>query len=266
MRSGATGLVVTWTPCRLNAGSARASTAATSTGMYSGRQPAITALMAIFSVVAAPLQKNSTATTSGPARPVAASQHGDHVGACAAGGRDHGLHPLDGGRHDGQPVRPVMRLVELEDVLEPVRDLDVLGRYRHHVPLVSALNASFTRRSASARRSSAPMVTRSWAMVRRTRSGSPPDLASRAATGAKDRVHSSTAGTFRRSSSIESWTLHDVHDPQQARPTRATSAASAISSRTAASAGRPYWGLRYSRTSRPPRFLSASRRSGAMAS
>jgi len=77
-------------------------------------------------------------------------------------------------------------------------------------------------------------------MVSRTRSGSPPDLASRAATGANGRVQSSTAGTVRRSSSILSWTLHDVHEPQQARPTSATSDVRAISSSIAGSAGRPY--------------------------
>ena len=42
------------TPCRLNDGSHAASTAASTTGKYSGRQPAMTALIAIFSTVARP--------------------------------------------------------------------------------------------------------------------------------------------------------------------------------------------------------------------
>ena len=54
IRSGATGLVVVCKPWMLNAGSMIAWTAATKTGIYSGRQPAITAFTAIFSKVADP--------------------------------------------------------------------------------------------------------------------------------------------------------------------------------------------------------------------
>ena len=50
----AAGLVVAWMPCRLKAGSAIASVAAISTGRYSGSQPAMTALIAMRSTVAAP--------------------------------------------------------------------------------------------------------------------------------------------------------------------------------------------------------------------
>ena len=52
--SGAGALVVADTPCRSKASSHTASTAASTTGKYSGRQPAITALIAIFSTVARP--------------------------------------------------------------------------------------------------------------------------------------------------------------------------------------------------------------------
>src|SRR2546425_8922897 len=52
--SGVGALVVALTPCRSNASSQTASTAAITTGRYSGRQPAITALIAIFSTVARP--------------------------------------------------------------------------------------------------------------------------------------------------------------------------------------------------------------------
>ncbi|OYU18701.1 MAG: hypothetical protein CFE34_09050 [Rhodobacteraceae bacterium PARR1] len=54
--TGATGWVVAWIAARLNAGLAMPLSAASSTGMYAGRHPAITALMATFSTVAtAPL-------------------------------------------------------------------------------------------------------------------------------------------------------------------------------------------------------------------
>ena len=52
--SGDGALVVAETPCRSNASSQTASIAAMTTGRYSGRQPAITALIAIFSTVARP--------------------------------------------------------------------------------------------------------------------------------------------------------------------------------------------------------------------
>jgi hypothetical protein len=51
MMAGVQALVVARTPCRPNTGVSAASTAVSTTGMYSGRQPAITALMAIFSTV-----------------------------------------------------------------------------------------------------------------------------------------------------------------------------------------------------------------------
>src|SRR5690606_21220958 len=53
-RSGATFSSVVCTPRRLKSGSAMARTAASTTGRYSGRQPAITAFAATFSTVATP--------------------------------------------------------------------------------------------------------------------------------------------------------------------------------------------------------------------
>src|SRR5438477_214646 len=52
--TGPTKCVVASTPWTLNASEHAASTAAITTGRYSGRQPAITALMAIFSTVEPP--------------------------------------------------------------------------------------------------------------------------------------------------------------------------------------------------------------------
>jgi hypothetical protein len=54
IKSGAQGWVVAWIAYRLNAGSDMALNAAAIIGKYSGRQPAITALIANFSTVAAP--------------------------------------------------------------------------------------------------------------------------------------------------------------------------------------------------------------------
>ena len=71
MTSGATASVVPDTPIRANSGSQIASTAATTTGMYSGRQPAMTALMAIFSTVARPRRGATCPISSPPSRPLA---------------------------------------------------------------------------------------------------------------------------------------------------------------------------------------------------
>src|SRR5207237_6350568 len=62
--SGDGAFVVADTPWRSNASSHTASTAAITTGRYSGRQPAITALTATFSTVAPPMFGGTTATTS----------------------------------------------------------------------------------------------------------------------------------------------------------------------------------------------------------
>jgi len=68
--SVATGCVVAWTESRLNSGSASASMAASTTGKYSGRQPAITALAAIFSIVASPWRGGRMPTISRGSRAV----------------------------------------------------------------------------------------------------------------------------------------------------------------------------------------------------
>ena len=70
MISGATGCVVAWIESRLNRGSASASTAVMTTGRYSGRQPAMIALIAMRSIVASPWRGGSTATTARGARSV----------------------------------------------------------------------------------------------------------------------------------------------------------------------------------------------------
>ena len=54
--TGAAPPVVAWHPARLNGVCRAAFTQATTTGKYSGRQPAITALMATFSMVTSELE------------------------------------------------------------------------------------------------------------------------------------------------------------------------------------------------------------------
>src|SRR3990172_2189929 len=71
--SGAGALVVADTPCRSKASSHTASTAASTTGRYSGRQPAITAFTATFSTVARPHWGGTSAPSSPPSRPDAAT-------------------------------------------------------------------------------------------------------------------------------------------------------------------------------------------------
>ena len=62
--TGPTGIVVANTPCILNWSLHTASSAAITHGMYSGRHPAITALIAIFSTVSSTKSGGAIATTS----------------------------------------------------------------------------------------------------------------------------------------------------------------------------------------------------------
>ena len=87
MRSGATASVVPETPTSAKAGSQIASTAAITTGRYSGRHPAITALMAIFSTVARPSRGATSATSSSRRRPLASTAAATRAAVGATTGR-----------------------------------------------------------------------------------------------------------------------------------------------------------------------------------
>ena len=91
MSTGPTGIVVASRPCMLNSSVHAASTAASTTGRYSGRQPASTALTATFSTVHSTRSGGTTATTSSGARRRAL---------------EHAQHPRLGRRHDRQAVGP----------------------------------------------------------------------------------------------------------------------------------------------------------------
>lgn len=71
--TGPTGIVVASTPCMLKVSLHTASSAAMTHGMYSGRQPAMTALMAIFSTVSSTRSGGQSATMSPGARVVPVS-------------------------------------------------------------------------------------------------------------------------------------------------------------------------------------------------
>ena len=101
--TGPTGIVVASTPCMLNSSVHAASTAASTHGRYSGRQPAITALIATFSTVTSTRSGGDLATTSS-GRAVVPSQHPQH--------------PLLGRRDDGQAVGPAAVEQRLDLVLE----------------------------------------------------------------------------------------------------------------------------------------------------
>ena len=90
-RTGPTNQVVASTPCMLNSSVHTASTAASTTGRYSGRHPAMTALIATFSTVAG----------------ARVGRHDGHqlVGR-PAGAVEHGQDPPFGGGYDGKAVGP----------------------------------------------------------------------------------------------------------------------------------------------------------------
>ncbi len=72
MMTGATFPVVVCTPSRLNPGFNAPLTAAMTSGKYSGKQPAITALAAIFSTVATPFNGGITPSAKSLSNPPAA--------------------------------------------------------------------------------------------------------------------------------------------------------------------------------------------------
>ena len=103
--------VVHTTPCIVASGSSAASSAARTTGMYSGLQPARTALMATFStVIGARLGGTRPITSSGLRRGAFEHAHDARVGR----------------RHDGQAVGPAA--VEAGfDLVVPFADDDAAG-------------------------------------------------------------------------------------------------------------------------------------------
>ena len=79
--------VVDMMPCALNSGVATASSAARTTGRYSGLHPAMTALAAIFSIVAGPMFGGSAAMTSRGSRLVPVSMRFTRSGVGGITGR-----------------------------------------------------------------------------------------------------------------------------------------------------------------------------------
>src|SRR3954470_2050586 len=78
--------VVASSPCMLNSSVHAASSAASTTGRYSGRHPAITALIATFSTIAGTRLGGTTATTSPGAREVPSSIRSTRAGVGATTG------------------------------------------------------------------------------------------------------------------------------------------------------------------------------------
>ena len=108
MTSGPEKCVVQSRPCRTNSGSSAASSTPSTTGMYSGLQPAITALIATFSTV-------QGARLGG-------MQPDDLVGL-ALGAAQHAQDALVGRRHDRQAVGPAALEAGLHRIV-PVADGD----------------------------------------------------------------------------------------------------------------------------------------------
>ena len=109
MTSGPEKCVVQSRPCSTNSGSSAASSTPSTTGMYSGLQPAITALIATFSTVQGARLGGISPTTSSGLR-VGAAQHAQDA--------------LVGRRHDRQAVGPAALEAGLHRIV-PVADGDL---------------------------------------------------------------------------------------------------------------------------------------------
>ncbi len=100
--TGPTGIVVARTPWMLNSSLHTASTAVSTHGRYSGRQPAITAAIATFSTVTSARSGGTVATTAA---------------GLAGGALEHAQDALLGRRDDRQPVGPAACVHRLDVVL-----------------------------------------------------------------------------------------------------------------------------------------------------
>src|SRR5882724_10824896 len=122
--SGATASVVPDTPSRQNRSSQTASTAASTTGRYSGRQPAITALTAIFSTVARPKLGGISATSSSRERPEAATAAATRAAVGGTAGSPSVTPRAKRSSIGSSPLaRRLARAGEGRAILEPLADL-----------------------------------------------------------------------------------------------------------------------------------------------
>ena len=124
-------------PCMLNSSVHAASTAASTTGMYSGLQPAITALIATFSTVHSTRSGGTIATTSSGSRVVPASIRSTRSGV--GGTTRQAVGPA--------PCRTCLDLVLGVAELDPARAGG--GRRRQRRSGRAAMSGSTVRRAAT---------------------------------------------------------------------------------------------------------------------
>src|SRR5437867_459437 len=249
MTRGEQGCVVVWIACRLNAGSATASTAARITGRCSGSAPAITAFAAMTSTLARPRRGTRMAAMSSGRRGVPESMRAtrSRVGGMAGSPSPH----------------PCSMSHVWNSSISPGASIDG-GTPPAAVPLapglsVRARSTLSTMASALAVTAAGGMPPMGWGTVTTGSPGRPLALTWAWASGMNSSVPSTTQATPLASSSAASWTLHDVHEPQSAEAVRATRAAEAISSRTTTEAPIDDPGLPQARTARaPPRAARSS--------
>ena len=205
--SGAVQCVVDCISPRSNAGWSIARIAATTTVMWSGRQPAIAALVAIFSIVAAPPPGPIAPRSRSASRPEASTSRATR--SCV-------------GMTTGSPSVAAALVEDLER-------LGLVGRGEHasrsaHGALLGSLSGTASPRSTATMRAAIPSATRPIASCplpatgcgRRSRgmSGMPADAATESPCNQNCSVTRATAALPRRATSIPSRTVPEVQLPQ----------------------------------------------------
>src|SRR5229473_3546140 len=224
MSSGVVVLVAVWMPCSWQAGSSRASIAVSTTGKYSGRQPAMTALIAIFSIVALRQRGGIGPTTASAGRPAAATMRATFAAV---------------GVTTGSPsVQPRSKASSWSSPAAAVAAAAVGPVASSTAARVSRSTTTSTAWSARSVTTARGAVCMGWGTFTRRSPRMPRPAAWLHAAFAKAVLNTVTVGTPRRSSSTASATLTEVDVPQS--PKHCTTASHSASS---ASSPSPRWSL-----------------------
>src|SRR5580765_720904 len=229
---GATLPVVVCTLSRLNPGSSTPFVAATTSGKYSGKQPAITALAASFSITALPFNGGIAPREKCLSNPLAATIIST---AAPVGGRT--------GRPSLQP-RSIISLNNSAGSLETIMSESESSPFVLFIAVAPAANLllrsnctaiASTVDSANERNRSRAIDPTGCGTFTKGKSAMPRFCDSLSAREKNSSVTTVAVGIAALSSLTESWTLHDVHEPQSAKALITTSQRAISSGKQSAS-------------------------------
>ena len=195
--------------------------AARTSGKYSGKQPAITALAAIFSTVATPFNGGMTPTGASAFMPLAANifstaaNVGGKTGKPSVQPRSKKQPNISAGSLGTDKLDVALPSPSGEETTSP---LELATLPRNNLPAMASATDS-----ATERRASSEIVPTGWGTLTSGRFAIPRDRVSACANVQNSLLTTVAVATPALSSCTESWTLHDVHEPQSAKALITTS-------------------------------------------